>query len=328
MTGLLGDYVRELIDGSMRESPRSLFARTKLGVSDIGHCHEYARRVIVGAERDQGQDNYLAAFVGTAVGAALEAEYAKRIDTALIQSEVVVKLDVYDYRLRIPGHPDVVDEANDLVIDFKTVDGLGVPRNTGATQQQKFQVSLYANELIAQGTLTPQCTCAVVFVDRSGRDPEVIVDEWTYDEGIVEEAESWLSDVIYAVVNNEEASKDKPRSWCFACCEFAPSCRGLDTDVSGLITDPIALDAIRVYKEATEREKAARKDRESAESVLHNVSGMTPEWNVRWVEVPGGHVEYDRRSYQRLTISPNRPPRRRAKEAKDERGPVRDGADV
>ena len=64
---LLCGTVRRVINESMAHSDRSTFAReNQLGVSDIGYCREYARRMIVNAEREALQGDYLAAFIGTA----------------------------------------------------------------------------------------------------------------------------------------------------------------------------------------------------------------------------------------------------------------------
>lgn len=296
--------VRQAINGSMAESDRSQFAKDRLGVSDIGHCREYARRVIIGAPREGTQQNYLPAFVGTAVGDRIENEIKKAWPNARTQVDVTVHLVVQDFALNIPGHPDLVLE--DGVVDFKTQDGLGVARNSGATLQQKFQVTLYASGLIAAGVLTEDCWLSLVFIDRSGKEPDPHIETWQYDPAIQAEAEEWLGDVIYAVVNNETASKDMPRSWCEACCDFAPSCRGGDTDVEGLITDPLILDAVRVYRAALDAEKAAKKDKDSAVSILRDVRGSTGEYSIRWTSVPPSSVNYERAGYERLTLSPIR----------------------
>jgi hypothetical protein len=303
-----GTLVKDIINDSMANSARSEFAQTKLGVSDVGYCREYARRVIVGAPRDRRQKKYLAAFVGTAVGALIEKEFINRFPYSLIQMAVTVELKVDQFLLKIPGHPDLVmpkDKGN-RIVDFKTQDGLGVARSTGADDQQKFQVSLYAKSLIEEGVLDENCICTVAFIDRSGSEDEVVVDEWKYDPDLVLQAEGWLEDVIYAVINEEAASKDKPRSWCWAVCDFAPSCRGGDSDVEGLIEDPIVLDAIKVYNEAKGIIKQAEKDKKSAASVLANIEGRTPEHTIRWVSIPGGSVAYERQGYSRLDVTPNR----------------------
>jgi hypothetical protein len=126
--------------------------------------------------------------------------------------------------------------------------------------------------------------------------------------------------VIYAVEHDEETSRDQPRSWCDACCPRVTACRGTDTDVTGLIEDPIVIEAINVYREATAAIKQLEKDKASAKSVLTNISGNTGEVVVRWTEVgPADIPATTRAGYRRLTFSkPPRPPRRTVAASEEE----------
>lgn len=296
--------VREAINKSMSDSDRSRYAQQqRIGVSDIGTCREYARRMISGEEWTDTQDNYAAAFLGTAIGEFAENAMKDLLgDEVRTQVDVTVNIDVRGYALSIPGHVDVV--GADFITDFKTKDGLGVVRRTGPSQQQMFQVTLYAKALIDAGELPEDCTVSLTYVDRSGREPDPVVFAWTFDEAIYREAVEWLDDVIYAIENNEEASKDQPRNWCFECCQYATACRGTDTDVQGLIDDPVVIEAVDVYQEANATIRAAEKDKKSAMSVLTGVAGSTGKNVIRWINIPGGRVEYDRAEYQRIDIRP------------------------
>jgi hypothetical protein len=288
----------------MSGSARSQYAKSnRLGVSDIGYCREYARRTITGQERDTEQTDYLAAFIGTAVGDRVEDLFVDRWPGEWIkQAEVVVTLEVSGYTLSIVGHPDLYSRS--ALIDFKTMDGLATVRSGGATDQQRFQLSLYAKALIAEGEMDEDAVLSLIYIDRSGVEKQPHVISWRYDPDIIREAEEWLHDVIYAVENEEEASRDKPRSWCEAVCEFAPSCRGTDTDVEGLIEDPIVLNAVDVYRDAIEREKQAGKDKKSAQSVLEHVNGSTGKHTIRWVDIGPSEVAFTRKGYRRLDIRP------------------------
>lgn len=191
-----------------------------------------------------------------------------------------------------------------MIPTHNTKSGLGVVRREGPSRQQVFQITLYAKALIDGGVLNDDCTVALIFIDRSGDDPDPVVFAWQYDTTIVDEIIQWLDDVIYAVENGEEASKDQPRDWCFKACPYATSCRGFDTDVTGLVEDPTVLDAIEVYREANATIRAAEKDKKSAMSVLTGVAGSTGKDIVRWITIPGGYVGYDRAEYQRIDIRP------------------------
>src|SRR5690606_284410 len=139
--------VREAINLSMSQSERSIYAQeNKIGVSDIGTCREYVRRTIVGEPWSDQQENFAAAFTGTAVGALAEIAAAKHIPGAVTQYPVIVDLTVRGFSLSLPGHVDVfISNAladleafgqPDEVWDFKTKDGLGVVKRTGPDLQQ------------------------------------------------------------------------------------------------------------------------------------------------------------------------------------------------
>ena len=60
--------VSAALHSAMADSERSGWTQDfKFGVSDIGHCREYLRRLISREEFSDEQDDYSAAFMGTAV---------------------------------------------------------------------------------------------------------------------------------------------------------------------------------------------------------------------------------------------------------------------
>jgi hypothetical protein len=317
---ILGAGVTAAIDQSTNGSDRSRQSKANVvGVSDVGGCREYVRRVIVDEEPSQEVHTYdLAAFIGSAIGDHMEDALiaAHPGERYVKQDEVTVTLEVRGYVLNIPGHPDLYSWNN--LIDFKSVNGLGVVRRAGPTDQQRFQRVLYAKALIDAGKMDPDAWVHNVYIDRSGADSTPVVWSAPYDPREVEEAVEWLSDVIYAVQQDEEASRDKPREWCYACCPFAPACRGEDdTDVEGLIEDPFILEAIEVYNAAKEAIALAEKDKKSAASVLEQVEGRTPTHIVRWVNVGESTVAYTRSGYRRLDVKPI-PKKRPAKRKKED----------
>lgn len=313
----VAETVRDVINKSMSLSDRSMYAReNKIGVSDIGTCREYVRRTIIGEPWSDEQDNFAAAFTGTAVGALAEHAAAKWLPGAEVQVPVVVHLTVRGFELHLPGHADVMisreglvkdeEEDHDELWDFKTKDGLGVVRRTGPTLQQLFQVTMYAKALIDEGRLRREgLILSLVFIDRSGAEAQPFVFSFAYTEDILDQCIEWIDDVIYAVENDEQASKDMPRNWCESSCPRVTACRGGDTDVSGLIDDPIVKEAVKVYLESGATIKAATKDKESAKSALVGVAGSTGEHIVRWVDVPETEIAATtRRGYSRIGITP------------------------
>lgn len=309
------------IDAATNGSDRSRQSKSNVvGVSDVGGCREYVRRVILDEEPSQEVHTYdLAAFIGSAIGDHMEDAWiaAHSGEQWTKQAEVTVTLDVRGITLNIPGHPDLFCRSD--LIDFKSVDGLGVIRRTGPSDQQRFQRALYAFALIEAGAMDPDAWVHNVYIDRSGADSTPVVWSAPFDLREVEEAREWLSDVIYAVQHGEEASRDKPREWCYACCPFAPACRGEDdSDVEGLIDDPFILEAIEVYLAASEAIKLANKDKASAASVLSGVSGRTPTHTVRSVDIGPSDVAYTRAGYRRLDVKPVRTKTPKRKRAEDD----------
>lgn len=295
--------LRRAIDASMKESDRSKWAESNhLGISDIGHCREYVRRMIAGVPWVDEQEDFAAAFIGTAVGAYVEKAVAAAMAEASTQMKVTLDLDIRGYKVSLPGTADVMLDRKSM-IDVKTKDGLGVVRRSGPTLQQVFQVTLYATALIQAGVLDEDCHVGLAFIDRSGREPDPFVYGWRYDARVLDDIRSWLDDVIYALENDETASKDQPRNVCFAVCPYASDCRGMDTDVTGVLRDPEVVAAARVYRETTDAIRALEKDQKSAVSVLRGKAGQTGEFTVRWINVPAGYVEgYERRAYERIDV--------------------------
>lgn len=299
----IANDVFDCINESMTGSARTQQAQArKLGVSDIGHCREYARRMIMDIPFTNVQNDYVQAWLGTVIGKDLEERFAAKFG-GLNEAEVTVTLPILGYILEIPGHVDYY--RRDLLVDFKSRDGVGAVRNTGPSDKERFQTTLYAKALIAAGLLDEDATLALVYIDRSGRERRPHVEAWTYDPSIVDEASAWLEDVIYAVQNDEVAAKDKPRTWCAAVCEYYDDCRGRDTDVEGLIEDPIIVDAVRVYREAKAKMSQLDKDAKSAASLLEHVEGVVGDVQVRHTVVNASDVPgYTRRQYTKLDIRP------------------------
>lgn len=302
---------------TMEMSDRSAYAASnRLGVSDIGGCREFVRRTIIDEPYSDEQSDFAPAFMGTAIGALAEKamELHGGIDGIQTQVAVTVELTIGNHTLRIPGHPDLVIPKTD-VWDFKTVDGLGVTRREGPKDRQWFQVMLYAKALIAMGILDPYCWVSLVFIDRSGGEPQPLVFSRRYDVAVIAAAEEWLADVIYAVENNELTSRDQPRTWCEKVCPRYTACRQPDTDVEGIIDNEMVRDAVKVYQQALEEEKRAKKDKESAASALRNIAGVVPDengepWTLRWIhvnptEVPG----FTRSAYDRIHLSKVKAPK-------------------
>lgn len=306
--GLVAGLLHGLVDWAMDNSARSLYAQGKrIGVSDIGGCREYVRRLIADEEFSNPRTGFMAAAVGTAFGEWFEQAYRRKYPSALIQEKVEVDLNMGGFKLTIPGHLDIVDPERDVLIDGKTKNGLAVIRKAEVERKHQYQVTLYAAALIARGVLTDKATLAIAYWDRSGVEQQPYVYEWTYDPNILAEAEQWIQDVVYALTQGEEASKDMPREWCYSFCPYADSCRGGDSDVTGLIEDEMIVTAIDLYKDALARKNRAEADRKAAAADLAGIAGRTPKWTLRWIHVGESEIKPGiRRAHDRIDIRPNR----------------------
>lgn len=300
------ERVLRVIDDLTTGTARSLYAASrKVGVSDIGSCREYVRRLLIDEEFSDDPTSKWPAFVGTAVGDLMEQGYVKRYKNAISQASVTVPIEVAtdsgSYQIRLPGHPDIVDPDADLLIDWKTKDGLGVVRS-GAIPKDWFQVMLYAKACIKAGWLTEGCRVAIVYLDRSGAESVPVIHERQYDPDVIQEAEAWLEDVIYAIEHNEEAERDQPRTFCESYCPYVSACRGRDTDVEGLLTDPEVIKAVDLLVDARVRAAEANADKKAATAVLAGINGHTDTHSVRNTWVNETEYTTKRAGYMRLDV--------------------------
>lgn len=291
-------------------SDRSMQSKDyKVGVSDLGFCSEYTRRMLAGIPQEFESDA-LAAFIGTAIGDGVEnairTEWGER---ALIQSEVSLRLEADSGRVyNLGGHPDIVDLENGLVIDIKTVNGLSFVKRNGPKQSQQFQRHGYAKALWEMGTWgersipLEEIRVANIWFDRSGAEHEAWVHMENFSEQVVWEATEWLDEVVYAYLHEQEAKKEPSYEFCSVWCGHFADCRGGEGNVSGLLEDPDVLVAVDLVKEASRLEAQAKKLKAQANSALKGIEGSTGEFTVKWVHVNGGDVSYTRRPYERLDI--------------------------
>lgn len=260
--------------------------------------------------------------------------------------------------------PELPEAHIQGIWDLKSKDKLDIVKKYGPSRQQVFQVTGYAKAMTetlllidretgepttdpdkgdpvvdADGVPTGETVLdgskpiwiSDVYFDRSGAQDEAYSFGWFYDPAVLNEIDDWIHDTKYAVINNTEALKEKPREWCWSYCEWATLCRGNDTDAEGLIEDPEILTAINVYRDAADRETAAKKEKEVAK--LHiplDVKGSTGTHNARWVyrnptEVKAG----TRAGYWMLDVRPIPGPKKpRARKPKAAKAPEAEKVDA
>ena len=301
---LFSNALREYMDGSARSIQS---AEGILGPSDIGFCRQKATLMIKGVPQTDVVPKWSAA-VGTAVHnyveAALKEAYPDWLLGSIDHLEVTATLPS---GAEIKGHPDVVVPASNAVLDIKTVDGFQWVKREGTSQQHKYQRHLYALGLIQGGTLDPSKPVLVgnVYFDRSGKEAEPLVLVEEMDPTLTDEIDSWVTDVIYAVRNGEDASRDIPAAVCEKICSHFTACRGsLETHDGGeIIEDKETIAAINMYVEGRDLAKEADKMKREAQSRLVGINGTDGNYQVRWVEVAPTVVQsFEKDGYQRLDV--------------------------
>lgn len=292
----------------MDNSARSVQASEgRLGPSDIGFCRQKAALMVRGVEATDAPPKWAAA-VGTAVHNYVEEAIKQMFPDWLLGSiDDVTVTATLPSGAEISGHPDIVIPSENTVLDIKTVDGFQWVKREGTSQQHKYQRHLYAMGCIAAGLFDPSKPIYVgnVYFDRSGKQPAPLVYVEEMDPMLTDEIDSWVGDVIYAVKNKEDASRDIPAAVCERICSHFTACRGaLETNDGGeLIIDNELVSAIEMYTEARGMEKTAKQMKEEASVRLVGINGSTGQWQVRWVQVQPSKVEsFEKNGYSRLDI--------------------------
>lgn len=343
------ESIQDASNGTERSAQQQAF---RLGASNIGHCQQAAVYMIKQTPPTDVRDKS-AAFFGTVAGEAIEKQMKRRHPDWLFQQDLEFTIPSGG---SLGSHPDIIRPADACVDveefeanaaarreaearieageegvvvpekvyvqgvdDLKSKDKLDVIRKYGPSKQQVFQLTIYASAAIDAGLLDPTkpIRLADVYFDRSGAQHEAYTFGWWYDPAVLLEIDDWIHDLKYATVNNSEASKDKPREWCWNWCEYATLCRGNDTDVEGLIEDPEILSAVDLYASGLDMERTGGKMKDIAKlSIPANLSGSTGTHNVRWVEIgPTVIKESTRAGYRKLSITPVPGPKKPRKKA-------------
>jgi hypothetical protein len=300
--------VSESLNDFMNRSDRSVQSdQGILGPSDIGFCRQRAVLMTKGVKPTDKTEKWAAA-VGTAIHNYVEEALKKsHPDWILGSIDNLTVTAEFTSGVKISGHPDIVVPSANAVLDIKTVDGFEWVKREGTSKAHDFQRHIYALGCVQNGVLDGDKPVYVgnVYFDRSGKisEPYVLIQE--YDARVIQEADDWIGDVIYAVKNDEDASRDIPSPVCERICPFFSVCRGSleDSDPTEFITNPELLSAIDMYVEARDISKNAEAMKKEAQIRLAGISGSTGEWQVRWVEVAATRVEsFDKAAYSRMDI--------------------------
>lgn len=313
------DAIQNASNGTDRSKQQQDFY---IGVSNLGHCKQYAKLLMTQTPFSDERDK-TPAFFGSVSGDAIEAQLRLDHPDWLIQGNATFHLPSGG---EVGGHFDVVvtadaatEEHPQGVRDLKSKDKLATVKRMGQSRQQLFQLHGYAKAGIDAGLfdLTKPIYVMNIFYDRSGSDREPYTIASVYDPDVVTFIDEWVNDVKYAVINGEDAEREMPRDWCASWCEYFTVCRGDDTDVEGLIEDPDVVAAINAYAEATKAESAAKKLKTSLKPFLQDRSGSTGAFKLRWVEIGESEISFTRAAYSKLDIRPVKAPAKPKKKEAD-----------
>lgn len=234
------ESVYSSIQNAVNATARSRQAQRRvIGVSNLGHCREYLRFMILNEPESDERDK-TPAFIGTVLGDAVEKQIKEDHPDWIIQEELIFPLPSGG---NVKGHSDIIIPASAAgtveewqasqeegydgppvylqgVWDLKSKAELDTIKRYGPSQQQVWQVHAYAKAAIEKGLLDPEQPILLgdVYFDRSGRDVVPHGVFHVYSESVVLAIDEWVGDVSYAVLNGERAAQDKPVEWCANWC--------------------------------------------------------------------------------------------------------------
>lgn len=302
----VGPLLGTLIKAYGESSDRSLQSEAGIiGPSDLGFCRQKAVLMTRGVPQSDSV-SIAAAQIGTAIHSYV-AEALKSMGNRewIVDDRKVTA--TFPSGARVTGTPDVVMPDYNAIIDVKTKDGFEWERRSGISQAHRYQTHTYALGAIQEGILTTDkpLYIGILYIDRSGKeqDPMFIWEE--YDPSIIDEIDSWITDVTYAVKHNEDASRDIPSPVCEKICSHFTACRGGLTMNEGgeFIEDPMLVSAVDMYVEGRDMEQKGSKMKKEASTVLYGVNGTTGTYQIRWTEVQPTTVEsFEKKGYSRLDV--------------------------
>lgn len=307
----MNEKIQSLVMGALsaQESatPRTQQSREGiLGPSDIGFCRQKASLV---SKQVQPTDNppKWSAAVGTALHTYIEAAIQNNLGWKVGSIDHIRTTATLPSGAQISGHPDIVVVESNAVLDIKTVNGFEWIRRNGPSQSHRYQRHLYAMGLVQGGVLTPDKPVIVgnIYFDRSGKDPDPVVFVEEMDNELTSEIDQWVEDVIYAVANGQDASRDVAAAVCEQICDFFTVCRGSlqVNEEQEVITDEYLLSAIDMYVDGRETENKGKQMKKEASQMLSNINGLTPTHQIRWVHVGASQMNaYERSGHDRLDV--------------------------
>jgi len=297
----ISTLVKTAVKAYDADRPRSIQAREGvIGPSDLGFCKQKALLTLKGVPYSDSRSIW-PAVVGTAVGEFVETALKRMFPTWIVGSVDQIRLP---YKL---GNGAVVEGTGDVIVpewngvfDLKTKDGLKLVKRQPPSRNYRYQRHAYLKGAVALGILDPSRPLYVgnIYLDRSGKDDDPYVQVEEADPTLDDEITSWVDDVIYARLHNEDAEREIVPAVCERICEFFTVCRGslpIHDEVE-VFEDGDTLDAIDLYVTGRANKKEGEDDMEQAKTVLLGLNGIGAGHQVRttWVPPTSSKVGYDK----------------------------------
>ncbi len=273
----LVDSVRGEIEASLRMAAMTRDAQRDpgLSMSSLGVCTSRALRILAGEKPSSYPDPWNG-MRGTYLHAGIERDRREHGTPDMQEAAVTFDFD----GLTVHGHLDelLIVDGKRVCVDYKSRDKPECRYHAkhGPDRDSAMATTGYALAVNADAAM-------LVYVPLQGR-----LDEWVYCPLDLDywssEVRAWLWSVRKFDGPIGEAPRDKPASWCKACCPFMDSCRGdHDFGIYGEITDPTFAEAVRVAFEA--QQEGREKDRKTAMSILKHVEGRVGDVLLTWSDV-------------------------------------------
>lgn len=260
--------------------PRSLLTDTgHIGMSSL-RCREQIRRTLL-KEQPSSSPSRWKAMLGTYIDEGIKPAVREAHPDWLVDVSVTATLPS---GTRISGTCDWADPGEPSVTDLKSKDGLAHARKHWHTEQAyRFQRHLLYLGMIQERGFPEEGIVRNVVVDRSGKDDFPFVWQEPFSMDVIREADEYLSDVWYAIDNNEEAPRDCAGHECLT-CPFFPNCRGADI-VKGPITSQRLADYVNAYGEAKAQRDEAQRILDELRDKVINVDGFTDDFEISTTRV-------------------------------------------
>ncbi len=279
--------IKELLIKALheKENKRGRSTQVQIGPSELGGCRRKVWYRLNNQPETNDNELKLAAIMGTAIHAAIEASLADNKDVLLEQTVehngMKAHVDCF-----IPGTGDV--------IDWKTVKNKNL--NYFPSQQQRWQVQVYGY-LISKSGLGKVQNVNLVAIPRDGDERDILVHSEPYDEAIALEALNWLE----AIRTTQEApAPERHESYCKSYCKFYDASgemgcvgikKGLTKPEDITIDGAESLTALH-YAQIDEEIKALETKKESLRESLLGIAGITSTgYEIKWSTTQSNTVD-------------------------------------